>query len=164
MEFAAVPLKLTFCTIISLTLYSQISYVIVLWCLNVHTWNFTYKDISMTQHSDVHSYHGCFFLFRYFLEWSNRAKITLRRAKQLFPTEVSTARMTWALFSEVIKQWIVLPSLCGILAGIYRRGRGPEPSDSPRKRPRCRDACWSGRDPLHRVGMLSCYNNQSGLY
>ena len=54
-------------------------------------YSFTYKDSSMIQHSDVHISWLRFCLFRYLLERSNSAKLTLKRAKDQFPIEVSTA-------------------------------------------------------------------------
>jgi len=37
-------------------------------------------------------------------------------------------------------------SFCIVPAGVYRRRRGPGPSDSPRS------ACWSSGDPWHQAG------------
>jgi len=101
----------------------------------------------------VYIYHGCFCLFRYFLEQSNSANLTLKRAKEQFPIEISTAWMTWVLISGRCSscELYVSPSL----HHPCRRGRGSGPSDSPRKRCRCCDIYWLGRNPWHQVGTTS---------
>jgi len=52
----------------------------------------------MTQHSSVHIL-SCLLLFVQVLLGVIYNNITLKSAKKLFPIEVSTALLTWALFS-----------------------------------------------------------------
>ena len=117
-------------------------YVIVMWCLNAQT------------ELNLPTSHLCDSALQLHIimmaasvspgtSWSDLIvqKWYSEQAKELIRIEVSTARMTWALFSgRFSSSELYIPlSLRHPCRSQQKRG-GPGPSDSPRRRPRCRDA------------------------
>jgi len=94
--------------------------------------------------------------------------MTLKGAKKLFPIEVSTAWMTWALLCRRLSssELDVPPSPCKSVQESTEEGGDQHPVILC---PRCRDA-WSGIEPGPPCskgsgsGTLSYYNRQSGQY
>ena len=132
-----------------------ISYVIVLWCINTQTeLNLPTSHLSDSALQFTHNITAA--SVSPGTSWSDLKvqKWYSEQAKELILIEVSTARMTWALFSgRFSNSELYIPfSLRHPCRSVQKRG-GPGPSNSPRRGPRCKDArqrsmAWRGDHQL----------------